>query len=156
MKSRLAGEQQPEQQPGVARVRAPYRLGVIAILISCGVSACGGGGNGKSTALESQRFARPTGALQCGESRLSPGERQRAQGLLEAAGVRVQAMGCGQDGRVRITVCGAESGELLVADVWPSASGAGATAELAARMLALGYQPWAVWPDARTQGCAGG
>lgn len=131
-------------------------MGAAVVALSCGVAACGGGSAEKTMAAEPLRFARPTGALQCGESRLSLGERQRAQSLLEAAGVRVQAMGCGQDGRVRITVCGAESGELLVADVSPAAAGANAAAELAARMLALGYQPWAVWPDARTQSCTSG
>jgi len=152
MKTRFEGGPQPRFLPTQLR----YGMGAAMVLLCCGVAACGGGSAEKSIAAEPLRFARPTGALQCGESRLGAGERQRAQSLLEAAGIRVQAMGCGQDGRVRITVCGAESGELLVADVSPSASGASATAELAARMLVLGYQPWAVWPDARTQSCVGG
>lgn len=129
-------------------------------LLACcamALSACGGGtGTDLINGAETLRFAKPTGALQCEPSRLVTAERLKAQALLEAAGVRVQGMGCGGDGRVRITLCGTESGELLVADVSATAAGSTALAELTARMVALGFQPWSTWPDARTQACPAG
>lgn len=133
-----------------------------ALLCAAAVlSACGGGAASSNSGTgEIVRFARPTGALQCGPSRLGPTERQLGQAALEAAGIRVQALACAQDGRPRITLCGTESGELLVADVVAERSGSTssvqAVAELSARMTALGFQPWANWPDARTQACPSG
>jgi hypothetical protein len=128
--------------------------------LTCGAMALGACGGGSGLALgsgaETLRFAKPTGALQCDAPRVTAADRQKAQALLEAAGVRVQVLGCGGDGRARITLCGAESGELMVADVSAAAAGPVALAELTARMAALGFLPWATWPDARTQACPAG
>lgn len=131
-------------------------LGAAGLLSGCG----GGAGAVLPDSAEILRFARPTGALQCGPSRLGAADRQQVQAALETAGVRVRALACGDDGRVRITLCGVESGELLVleaaAERAPAQTREQAAADLTARLAATGFLPWANWPDARTQACPAG
>lgn len=131
-------------------------LGFAGLLSACG----GGAGDVLGDSAEILRFARPTGALQCGPSRLGAADRQQAQTALEAAGVRVRGLTCGDDGLARITLCGVESGELLVleaaAERAPAQTREQAAADLTARLAATGFLPWANWPDARTQACPAG
>lgn len=138
-------------QPPSTMARVPWALLGLGVVL---LSACGGGL--QVGAAETGRFARPSGSLQCEASRLTAVERQRVQTSLEAVGIRVQSMSCGHDGRPRITLCGAESGELLVVDVALSSGADPSSSEVHARMVKQGFQPWSVWPEARTQACPPG
>lgn len=86
-------------------------------------------------------MARSLGTLQCETS--GPTATALAQSLRDA-GVRVQAVACAHDGRMRPAVCGAPDGRLAVADI------AAAQRSLAE---ALGWKPLSAWPAAQREPC---
>lgn len=86
-------------------------------------------------------MAQPLGTRQCEDGGRTP--QALAQALREA-GVAVQALACGHDGRMRPAVCGAPDGRLALVQV---------PEDQAARAQALGWVPLAGLRDAQRQPC---
>ncbi|MFO1274135.1 MAG: hypothetical protein U1F50_21100 [Rubrivivax sp.] len=82
-----------------------------------------------------------TGSRQC-EGGGTPPERMRAD--LEAAGIQVLATACATDGRMRVAMCGAGDGRLVILEIAPE------QAEAAAK---LGFEPLAKLPSAQRAEC---
>jgi len=81
------------------------------------------------------------GSRQCERGGRTPAELAE---LLRAAGVPVQAVGCGHDGRMRPMVCGAADGRIAIIAI---------PAEQLATAEQLGFWPLSALPDARRLPC---
>lgn len=79
------------------------------------------------------------GSVQCGVDGLPP---ELMQKELQQAGITVQRMACGSDGRMRIAMCNAPDGRLNIFEI-------PATSQAAAEALGYAVLP----PDARELAC---
>lgn len=128
-----------------SRIRAHAARGLAGLILASQIGACmqvpAELENPPTSALAA--VARGLGTQQCGEQ----GARAAAELLaapLRAAGIQVQALRCGHDGRMRPQMCGAPDGRLVVVDVPVHQREAART---------LGFAPLSQWPDARSLPC---
>lgn len=86
-------------------------------------------------------MAQPLGTRQCEDGGRTP---QAMAQALRDAGIAVQALACGHDGRMRPAVCGAGDGRLALVEI---------AGDQAARAQGLGWVPLASLPEAQRQPC---
>ncbi len=93
---------------------------------------------------ESVQVYKQTGSTQCAEDGLTITELTEQ---LNQAQVRILETACGTDGRMRVTVCGASDGSIVVFEIPQSEQ---------ARAAAAGFETMSNLPEARLRECPAG
>lgn len=82
-----------------------FRL--VASLAAVLLAGCGAGDSAPATAV----LWRPSGSLQCEDTRTTQAGLDAAVAALRTAGIAVQSARCAQDGLMHASVCGAANGD---------------------------------------------
>jgi len=133
------------RQPDGPQRSAPATLvlaGLLPVLGACAATAATTATPDAAAAVRLVTVARALGSRQCDSHVPSP---TAATAALRDAGIAVQALACGRDGRLHPALCGVPDGRLVFADI---------PTDRLADAQALGFRPMSAWPDAQRVDCA--